>query len=78
MFVVFVTISKEGGENNSLQNKMIKREEIYAKRIQQIQKICEKYNLSAAEEESIKKSTFKILQSDSTALIAIPPLSNKV
>ena len=56
----------------------MKRNEIYTKRIQKIKKICKKYNLSAAEEEIIKKSTFKILQSDSAALIAVPPLSDKV
>ena len=78
MFLVFVTMSKEGGENNSFE-KRLERKEIYSKRIQQIHRICQKYNLSAAEEENIRKSTYRILQqSDSTALIAIPPLSDKV
>ena len=77
MFLVFVTISKEGVNNYSTQEKM-KRNEIYTKRIQKIKKICKKYNLSAAEKKNIRKSTFKILQSDSAALIAVPPLSDKV
>ena len=78
MFLVFVTMSKEGGENNSFE-KRLERKEIYSKRIQQIHRICQKYILSAAEEENIRKSTYRILQqSDSTALIAIPPLSEKV
>ena len=75
-YLVLVILYKK--ENNSQKTD---RKFIYTERLKQIQKTCQKYNLSKAEEENVRKSKIKILQTDTgdpDSFIAYPPLSDKV
>ena len=76
VFLVFVTINKKEESKADIQKKM-NRKILYTYRLNQIQKACKKYGLSASKEENIHKSRYKIIQSEFMRN-AIPPYSDKV
>ena len=76
VFLVFVTKNEKEVSKEDIQKKM-NRKILYTYRLNQIQKVCKKYGLSASKEENIHKSKYKKIQLEFLRN-AIPPFSDKV